>query len=347
MDKSRLSPPPPHIIQQYAIGPGDEAIQPFDKLRILHLNPLNAPPPPESFDYILTNPPFGTGVEKSQVSPTLRKSGRTEFLFTDLVMKSLKPGGRAAIIVPGGILYNGQHAPKAIRRELVEDNRLEAIITLPGNIFERLPRPKRPSKKSKNGIQTHILLFTKGGLTETISFYTIKAATPESLDALGRLLQGEAVEDPNLTAWSASREDVAENDYNLAPRRYEPYEPPPPGPPLEELWADMELAEEELAIVQAGLRDMMTGILDFDEVERLKDDARPSGAGDTLAAIEAESHQTMDDLSAALKPALSVTDTSTSLSTSVASLRETMNGVVDFEEVERLKAQKQLEIPGA
>jgi len=111
------------------------------------------------------------------------------------------------------------------------------------------------------------LLFTKGGLTDTLFFYTIEAATPESLDALRRMFEGEKIEDLNIATWSASREAVAENDYNLVPSHYEP---PPPGPPLEELWADMELIEEELARAEAELREMMISIIDFDEVERLK-----------------------------------------------------------------------------
>jgi len=76
---------------------------------------------------------------------------------------------------------------------------------------------------------------------------------------------------------------------------------------------------------------MLVGTIDFDEAERLKDEQRPN-ASDMLAQIEANSHQAMDGLSATLKPVLSAAE--------VTSLREAMDGVVDFKEVERLKAQK-------
>ena len=333
---SRATLPPPHIIQQYDMRPGDEAIQPFDKLRILHGNALNPPPPPESFDFILTNPPFGVNIEKGQAchfgcaqyrlersrkaSPALKKTKKSEFLFTDLVVKSVKPRSQAAIIVPRGMLDNGQITPKAIRRELVEDNRLEAVIALPPDVFERQPRPKHRNKKSKNGIQTNILIFTKGGQTDAVFFCVVEAATPESLDALRRMFQGEAVEAPNIAAWSASREAVAENDYNLVPTRYEPYEfPAYDGPSLAEIWADIELAEEEIDRVQAGLREMLAETSGFDEeVKRLKEERR-SGSSDSPAQLEDESRQAMN------------------------SLRETMVGIVDLDEVEQIKEQKRLE----
>ena len=97
---------------------------------------------------------------------TIVKTKNTELLFLALILKLLKPGGRAAIIVPDGVLFKSSKANKEIRRMLIEEQKLDAVISLPSGVF-----------KPYAGVSTAILLFTKtnSGGTDTIWFYDMKA----------------------------------------------------------------------------------------------------------------------------------------------------------------------------
>ena len=127
----------------------------------------------ESFDIVLANPPFTGSIDKSDVGPTLKPldSTKTELLFVELILQLLKPGGRAAVIVPEGVLFGSTKAHKALRRKLVEENELRAVISLPGGVFQPY-----------TGVKTSIIVVQKGGRTETVWFYDV-AADGESLNA--------------------------------------------------------------------------------------------------------------------------------------------------------------------
>jgi type I restriction enzyme M protein len=119
-----------------------------------------------SFDVVLANPPFAGNIDKNNVGKSLRiGTNKTELLFLELILQLLKPGtGRAAVIVPEGVLFGSTTAHKEIRRKLVEENRLTAVVSLPGGVFQPY-----------TGVKASILVFYKGGSTENIWFYEVGA----------------------------------------------------------------------------------------------------------------------------------------------------------------------------
>lgn len=121
----------------------------------------------EGFDVILANPPFKGSLDEEDVSPDLLrtvKTKKTELLFTALILRMLKVGGRAAVIVPDGVLFGSSKAHQQLRQELVENNQLEGIVSLPSGVF-----------KPYAGVSTAILFFTKGGQTDNVWFYDLQA----------------------------------------------------------------------------------------------------------------------------------------------------------------------------
>lgn len=118
--------------------------------------------PEREYDVILMNPPFMGAVEKSELHASLQATGttKTELLFVHLILRALDMGGRCAVIVPEGVLFGSSKAHTALRRELVEENRLEGVISMPGGVF-----------KPYAGVSTAVLLFTRGGTTGRIWFY--------------------------------------------------------------------------------------------------------------------------------------------------------------------------------
>jgi len=126
-------------------------------------------PDKEQYDLILANPPFKGSLDADTVSADLLKvckTKKTELLFLALFLRMLKIGGRCACIVPDGVLFGSSTAHKAIRKELVEDNRLEAVISMPSGVF-----------KPYAGVSTGILIFTKTGHggTDKVWFYDMTA----------------------------------------------------------------------------------------------------------------------------------------------------------------------------
>jgi len=129
----------------------------------------------DRYSLILANPPFAGSLDYETTSKDLQKvvkTKKTELLFMALFLRLLKPGGRAAVIVPDGVLFGSSTAHKAIRRMLVEDHKLDAIIKLPSGVF-------RPYA----GVSTAIVCFTKtnSGGTDQVWFYDV-AADGISLD---------------------------------------------------------------------------------------------------------------------------------------------------------------------
>ena len=126
-------------------------------------------PDKEKFSLILANPPFKGSLDADSVSPDLLKvckTKKTELLFLALFLRMLKTGGRCACIVPDGVLFGSSTAHKAIRRELIEGNRLEAVISMPSGVF-----------KPYAGVSTGVLVFTKTGHggTDKVWFYDMQA----------------------------------------------------------------------------------------------------------------------------------------------------------------------------
>ena len=123
----------------------------------------------EAYTLILANPPFAGSLDYENTARDLQqivKTKKTELLFLALFIRLLKPGGRAAVIVPDGVLFGSSKAHKELRRILVEDHRLDGIVSLPSGVF-------RPYA----GVSTAILLFTKTnrGGTDSVWFYDLTA----------------------------------------------------------------------------------------------------------------------------------------------------------------------------
>ena len=121
------------------------------------------------FSLLLANPPFAGSLDYETTSKDLLKvvkTKKTELLFLALFLRLLKPGGRAAVIVPDGVLFGSSTAHKTLRKVLVEDQKLEAVIKLPAGAF-----------KPYAGVSTAILFFTKtnSGGTDHVWFYDIQA----------------------------------------------------------------------------------------------------------------------------------------------------------------------------
>jgi type I restriction enzyme M protein len=121
------------------------------------------------FSLILANPPFKGSLDYEAVSKDLlsvTKTKKTELLFLAVMLRMLKVGGRAASIVPDGVLFGSSTAHKAIRKELIDNHRLEAIISMPSGVF-----------KPYAGVSTAIIIFTKTntGGTDKVWFYNMEA----------------------------------------------------------------------------------------------------------------------------------------------------------------------------
>ncbi|MBN2747334.1 MAG: SAM-dependent DNA methyltransferase [Bacteroidales bacterium] len=129
----------------------------------------------ERYSLMLANPPFSGTLDYSGVETSLKKmlratktseNGKTELLFLALMLRALKAGGRAAVVVPAGVLFGSTNSHKALRQALIDENQLQAVISMPSGVF-----------KPYTGVATAILVFTKTGTggTDKVWFYDMKA----------------------------------------------------------------------------------------------------------------------------------------------------------------------------
>ena len=193
----------------------------------------------DGFDVILANPPFKGNLDFEDVHSSLLrqvKTKKTELLFVALILRMLKTGGRSATIVPDGVLFGSSRAHRALRKQLVDSNQLEAVISLPSGVF-----------KPYAGVSTGILVFTRGGRTDNVFFYDVEADgfslddKREPVDAndlpdcLGRWLTRDPEKDVDQKdkAFFVSVNDVRRSNYDLSLGRYKewiyeekPYDPP-------------------------------------------------------------------------------------------------------------------------
>jgi type I restriction enzyme M protein len=188
------------------------------------------------FDVILANPPFKGSLDEGDVHPSLTqkvKTKKTELLFVSLILRMLKKGGRSATIVPDGVLFGSSKAHQALRQLLVQDNQLEAVISLPSGVF-----------KPYAGVSTAIIVFSKGGKTDNVFFYDIQSdgfslddkRDPTSTelgplgptkdndlyDALARWRKKNAKKDTDRTAkyFMVSAKEIEEKGFDLSINRY-------------------------------------------------------------------------------------------------------------------------------
>jgi type I restriction enzyme M protein len=123
----------------------------------------------ERFSLILANPPFKGSLDYDSVESSILKmvkSKKTELLFLGLMLRMMKTGGRCAVIVPDGVLFGSSNAHKQIRQEIIENHKLDAVISMPSGVF-----------KPYAGVSTAVLFFTKTGTggTDKVWFYDMQA----------------------------------------------------------------------------------------------------------------------------------------------------------------------------
>ncbi len=140
------------------------------------------------YSLVLANPPFKGALDYDEVEKSLlqtTKTKKTELLFLSLILRNLKLGGRAAVIVPDGVLFGSSGAHKSIRKELVENQQLQGVISMPSGVF-----------KPYAGVSTAILLFTKtnSGGTGDVWFYDMKADGYSLDDKRNLLISEDALE---------------------------------------------------------------------------------------------------------------------------------------------------------
>jgi len=192
--------------------------------------------PQEGYHVVLANPPFAGRVDKDRIVDEVKvgTATATELLFLKYMMDSLRPGGRCGVIVPEGVLFGSTGAHKELRRQLVENNRVEAVMSLPGGVFQPY-----------SGVKTSVLFFRKGGKTENVLFlhadndgYKLDANHDQPIEAddLPALIAAYKDREMGLKTWEkrdpktewtapwwfADAATLRANDFNLSAGRYRP-----------------------------------------------------------------------------------------------------------------------------
>ncbi len=223
----------------------------------------------DEYSLILANPPFTGSLDKETISKdllNLASTSKTELLFMALFIKALKTGGRCASIVPDGVLFGSSKAHKAIRQEIVEFNRLEAVISMPSGVF-----------KPYAGVSTAILIFTKtgNGGTDNVWFYDMKAdgfslddkrseiADNDIPDIINRFhnLAGEESRERTEQSFFVPKQEIVDNGYDLSINKYKKTEyVAVEYPPTEEIMADI----REIEIKISKEIDELAGLLGID-----------------------------------------------------------------------------------
>ncbi|SMP71383.1 type I restriction-modification system subunit M [Anoxynatronum buryatiense] len=219
----------------------------------------------DRYTLVLANPPFKGSLDYDSVSAELlqiTKTKKTEILFLSLFLRILKKGGRVASIVPDGVLFGSSNAHKAIRREIIENHHLHAIISMPSGVF-----------KPYAGVSTAIMVFTKTGSggTDKVWFYDMKAdgyslddkrqpiERNDIQDIIHRFLNREEEQDRKRTEQSfmVDKAEIVGNDYDLSINRYKETE-------------YEEVVYEAPKVIIEKIRTLEQQILDgLDDIERM------------------------------------------------------------------------------
>lgn len=209
----------------------------------------------ERYSLILANPPFKGSLNYDVVADDLLKvvkTKKTELLFLALFVRMLQNGGRCACIVPDGVLFGSSKAHKAIRKEIIENQRLEAVISMPSGVF-----------KPYAGVSTAILIFTKTGAggTDDVWFYDMKAdgfslddkRSPVQENDIPDIIQryhNREEEGRKRTEQSffVPKQEIVDNDYDLSINKYKEIEyVPVEYPPTSEILANLRELEKEIS----------------------------------------------------------------------------------------------------
>ena len=218
------------------------------------------------YSIILANPPFKGSLDADTVSADLLKvckTKKTELLFLALFLRMLRVGGRCACIVPDGVLFGSSTAHKAIRKEIIENNRLEAVISMPSGVF-----------KPYAGVSTGILIFTKTGYggTDNVWFYDMQAdgfslddkrtavSDNDIPDIIARFhnLDVEADRERTEKSFFVPKKEIVDNGYDLSINKYKKVEyVPVEYPSTQELFADLHELEMKITAGLSELEEML------------------------------------------------------------------------------------------
>ncbi len=223
-------------------------------------------PDNEKYSLILANPPFKGSLDNDTVSADLLKlckTKKTELLFLALFLRMLKRGGRCACIVPDGVLFGASAAHKAIRKELIENNQLQAVISMPSGVF-----------KPYAGVSTAVLVFRKTvyGCTDKVWFYDMKAdglslddkRTPINENDIPdivtrfRNLKDEEKRERTEQSFIVDKQEIVDNDYDLSINKYKKVEYVAEDyPSTQELMTDLHELELEITAGLAELEELL------------------------------------------------------------------------------------------
>lgn len=223
-------------------------------------------PDKDKYSLILANPPFKGSLDADTVSTDLQKvckTKKTELLFLALFLRMLKIGGRCACIVPDGVLFGSSKAHKSIRKEIVENQRLEAVISMPSGVF-----------KPYAGVSTGILIFTRTnhGGTDNVWFYDMKAdgfslddkrqpiEENDIPDIIARFKNLDAEKDRKRTdkSFMVSKKEIADNNYELSINKYKEIEYIPiEYPPTSEIMANIRSLEKQITVEMDELEKLL------------------------------------------------------------------------------------------
>ena len=218
------------------------------------------------YTLIMSNPPFTGSVFQEEISKdllALTKTRKTELLFCSLFIKMLKVGGRCASIVPDGVLFGSSKAHRELRKELVEDQQLIAVISMPSGVF-----------KPYAGVSTAVLIFTKtnAGGTDKVWFYDMRAdgfslddkrseiADNDIPDIIARFhnLDGEVARDRTEQSFLVSKQEIVDNGYDLSINKYKKTEyVPVEYPPISDIMDELDKLEKEIRAGLVELRGML------------------------------------------------------------------------------------------
>lgn len=249
------------------IGAMNMMLHGVDEPKISYLDSLSAKSEERNkYTLIMANPPFTGSVFENSISPDLTalcKTKKTELLFLTLFTKMLTTGGRCASIVPDGVLFGSSKAHKAIRKELVENQKLEAIISMPSGVF-----------KPYAGVSTAILIFTKtnAGGTDKVWFYDMKAdgfSLDDKRSPLGQSdipdiikrfhdFAGEEKRERTEQSFFVLKDEIVSNDYDLSINKYKKIEyVREEYPPTSQILAEIKALEAEIQQGISELEDLL------------------------------------------------------------------------------------------
>ena len=223
-------------------------------------------PDRDMYSLILANPPFKGSLDYDIVSTDLLKvckTKKTELLFLALFIRMLRVGGRCACIVPDGVLFGSSTAHRAIRQTLIEDNRLEAVVSMPSGVF-----------KPYAGVSTAVLIFTKTshGGTDEVWFYDMRAdgfslddkrspiADNDIPDIVARFHNRAGEKDRQRTDQSflVPKQEIMDNGYDLSINKYKQTEyVPVEYPPTSEIMTELRALEVKISAEMDELEQLL------------------------------------------------------------------------------------------